>query len=252
MGNHYQGTYSYKTDMGKVRQNNEDQALVLLSGDGDVLLIVCDGMGGAQKGEVASKIAVDTFAEAFLHKKKHHFAYGDKHWLKKTAREANRRIFEYADAHPQSVGMGTTLCAALISDERLLLANVGDSRAYALDANGVLKQLTVDQTYVNFLVETGKIAKDEASSHPDRHVLMNALGIYPSLSLDISEEFYAGESVMLCSDGLYNLVDFEQIANLLGTDERCDQKVSSLIAEANASGGNDNIGVALWESVEHD
>jgi len=252
MANHYQGTYSYKTDLGKVRQNNEDQSLVMLNEEGDVFLIVCDGMGGAKKGEIASKIAVDTFKEAFLHKRRHHFAYGDKRWLKMTAREANKRIFEYADSHPQSAGMGTTLCAALISNERLLIINIGDSRAYALGNKGELRQLTEDQTYVNFLLQTGKIAREDALSHPDRHVLMNALGIYPSLSLSIVEEFYSGETILLCSDGLYNLVVGQQIANLLSTDERSDQKVSSLIAEANANGGSDNIGIALWESINHD
>ena len=132
-----------------------------------------------------------------------------------------------------------------------MIANIGDSRAYLINKDKI-KQLTEDQTYVHFLVETGKITSEQALTHPERHVLMNALGIYPSVSLTINVYPYQGESLLLCSDGLYNQVPEKDILSLVSTDERADQKVTSLICVANANGGSDNEGLAYWESIGHD
>jgi PPM family protein phosphatase len=246
----YRGTYAYKTDIGKTRSHNEDQAMVVVNASDEIFLIVCDGMGGANKGDVASKMAIDSLCESFRHKKKSPFAFVDHLWLTKATKEANRSIFDLADKNPSYKGMGTTMVAALISGERLLIANIGDSRAYLLKS-GSIKQLTVDQTYVHFLVETGKITPEQALTHPERHVLMNALGIYPSVSLTLTDYPYQGESLLLCSDGLYNQVAEKELLAIASTDERVDQKVLSMICEANANGGSDNEGVAYWESL-HD
>lgn len=247
----YHGTYAYKTDIGRVRDSNEDQAMVVTNASGEVFLIVCDGMGGVSKGDLASKIAIDTLIDCFRKKKRSPFFNWDKIWITQSCKTANSLIYDQADKNPTYKGMGTTLVAALVSGQRLLVANIGDSRAY-LSTQNSFKQLTEDQTYVHFLVETGKIAPNEALTHPDRHVLMNALGIYPSLSLTLTRYSYHGESLLLCSDGLYNLVQPKDIHAILSTDERADQKVTSLVCQANANGGNDNIGVAYWESISHD
>lgn len=245
------GTYAYRTDRGKVRKDDEDRSLVLMNAAGEVLLVVADGMGGANKGDVASKMAIDVIAALFRSKKPHVFAHGDKRWLKKAYRKANKAIYAYQDAHPEAKGMGTTLVAALLSGKRLLVANVGDSRAYAIkDREG--RQLTVDQTYVNFLLRAGKIRPEEALTHPDRHVLMNALGIYPSLALDIYSYRYEGESLLLCSDGLYNQLPLSSIVAIASTDERADQKALAYVYEANGTGGSDNIAVAYWEALGND
>ncbi|MCH3908888.1 MAG: Stp1/IreP family PP2C-type Ser/Thr phosphatase [Bacilli bacterium] len=251
MSNNFRGTYAYKTDIGRVRSHNEDQAMVVVNASGEVFMIVCDGMGGANKGDVASKMAIDSLCESFRNKKRMPFAYLDKLWLTRACKAANKSIYDLADKKPAYKGMGTTLVAALISGNRLLIGNIGDSRAYMIVKNEI-KQLTVDQTYVHFLVETGKISKEQALTHPERHVLMNALGIYPSLSLTISQYPYHGESMLLCSDGLYNQLSEKEILSITSTDERVDQKVTSLIVQANSNGGSDNEGVSYWESMGHD
>ncbi|MCQ2772288.1 MAG: Stp1/IreP family PP2C-type Ser/Thr phosphatase [Bacilli bacterium] len=247
MAESFRGTYAYKTHVGMVRKNNEDQAVVLMNSDGDILLVVCDGMGGMQKGDVASRMAVDEFVKSFPDKKKSLMAGGDRRWLTNTCKKANNAIYETSERNPKYKGMGTTVVAALISGKRMTVALVGDSRCYSLDKN-TLTQLTEDQTYVQMLINTGKITKEEALTHPERHVLTNAMGIYPSLSLDVKTFKYKGETILLCTDGLYNQVPDPEIKTVLGSDERPDQKVVSLIVTANAHGGSDNIGVAIWEA----
>lgn len=249
----YHGTYAYKTDLGRVRSKNEDQAMVLMNSYGETFLVVCDGMGGAKKGELASKIAIDILTESFRHKPHYRLKYSNRLWITKAAKEANGKINKYAEKNGKLKGMGTTMVAALIFGNRIMLANIGDSRCYLLNhEKSELSLVTEDQTYVRYLVSTGKITEEEALSHPDRHVLMNALGIYPSVSLNVDFMPYFGQSVLLCSDGLYNQVTKDQIANILLTDDRTDQKVASLVAEANHNGGSDNVGIALWEAIAND
>ncbi|MCI1245155.1 MAG: Stp1/IreP family PP2C-type Ser/Thr phosphatase [Bacilli bacterium] len=251
MRNDYSGSFAFRTDIGKVRQSNEDQAFVGMGASGEVFLVVCDGMGGANKGDVASKIAVDSLASSFKRKHRHLLAASDRFWITKATKAANRAIFNEAESNPAYKGMGTTMVAALISGRRLLIANIGDSRAYVLK-DGRLRQLTEDQTYVQYLLNTGKITPEQALSHPERHVLMNALGINPSVSLTLSSRPYRGETLLLCSDGVYNSIPVPAIETILSTDERADQKAMSLINEANANGGSDNEGVAYWEASIHD
>jgi len=180
----FSGSFAFKTDIGKVRQSNEDQAMVVTNASGEVFLVVCDGMGGANKGDVASKAAVESLAASFQKKRRHLFANLDRAWITKAAKAANKRIFDQADGNPAFKGMGTTMVAALISGNRLLIANIGDSRCYMVK-NGKILQMTEDQTYVQYLLNTGKITAEQALSHPECHVLMNALGINPSVSLTL-------------------------------------------------------------------
>lgn len=253
----YHGTYAYKTDIGRVRKTNEDRAIILMNSDNEVFLAVSDGMGGSEKGDVASKLTIDLLNASFKKKKKHRYLFSDKRWITKTCKSINKKIYSMAEKvkktekNSEKIGMGCTLVAVLISGERMMIANIGDSRAYMLK-NGELKQLTTDQTYVEYLLKTGKITEEGAKTHPDRHVLTNALGVYNSLSLSITDMPYHGESILLCSDGLYNNLDSKEIANILLTDERTDQKVVSLISIANHAGGSDNIGIALWECIAND
>ncbi len=253
----YHGTYAYKTDIGRVRKTNEDRAIILLNSDNEVFLAVSDGMGGSEKGDVASKLTIDLLNASFKKKKKHRYLFSDKRWITRTCKSINKKIYSMAEKvkktekNSEKIGMGCTLVAVLISGERMMIANIGDSRAYMLK-DGEIKQLTTDQTYVEYLLKTGKITEEGAKTHPDRHVLTNALGVYNSLSLSITDMPYHGESILLCSDGLYNNLDSKEIANILLTDERTDQKVVSLISIANHAGGSDNIGIALWECIAND
>ncbi|MBQ9456963.1 MAG: Stp1/IreP family PP2C-type Ser/Thr phosphatase [Bacilli bacterium] len=250
MGRIYKGLFSSATDIGKIRISNEDRAAVLTNYCGDVFLIICDGMGGQNKGDYASKMAIDSLTESFRKKRKTPFLL-TKFWLKRALSHANSIIFEEATTKPLYTGMGTTCVAVYIQGEKMAIANIGDSRAYSY-AFGRLKRLTTDQTYVDYLYRTGKIKSEERDTSPDRHVLMNALGIYPSCSPDIHGQPYNGEAILCCSDGLYNNVSESEIRAVLSTDDRPDQKVMSLIAEANGNGGSDNIGIAYWEAVNHD
>ncbi|MCR5491464.1 MAG: Stp1/IreP family PP2C-type Ser/Thr phosphatase [Bacilli bacterium] len=251
MPKRYKGRFAHKVDIGKIRITNEDQANVMANGHGEVLLCVCDGMGGQNKGDYASKIAITTMFEEFQLKRKTSTMRFAKSWLIKTIKKANSLIFREASTNPEYKDMGTTCVAVLIIDNRMIVANVGDSRAYAY-MHGNLTHLTEDQTYVDYLYRTGKIEASEMATRSDRHVLMNALGIYPSASLDCKVLPYFGQSVLLCSDGLYNNLAEGEIRACLSTDERPDQKVNALVAEANANGGSDNIGVAYWECVRDD
>lgn len=244
----YRGQYAARTDCGKVRMSNEDQSAAVTNERGDVLLIVCDGMGGQKKGDFASKAAIDSLVDAFSRRSRIYFP---KRFLNQEVKKANREIFAQSEASPTYQGMGTTLVAALVIGEKLYVANIGDSRGYLYSRLGGLRRLTNDQTFVNYLCRTGKIGQEEAHVHPDRHVLMNALGIYPSASMDVSVFPYRGEAILLCSDGLYNNLSETEIRAILGTDERADQKVDNLILDANLAGGSDNIGIAYWEAI-HD
>lgn len=246
----YKGHFASRTDRGRVRISNEDQAFVLTNYNGDVLMVVCDGMGGQNKGDYASKMAVDYLVESFQKKRKTP-ALLSRSWLLHTIKEANSIIYREATKNPTYRDMGTTCVAALIQGNKIILANIGDSRAYSYDEHG-LSRLTEDQTYVDYLYRSGQIQDHERDTSPERHVLMNALGIFPSASCDLFVKPYYGETVLLCSDGLYNNVSEAEIRAVLATDERPDQKVSSLIAEANANGGSDNIAIAIWECEKHD
>ncbi len=246
----YKGHFASRTDIGRVRVSNEDQAFVLTNYQGDAFMVVCDGMGGQNKGDYASKMALDHVVESFRNKKRI-VPFFARAWLRRVVKEANAIIYNEAQSNPAYEGMGTTLVAVLIQGNRMTIANVGDSRAYSFDERGLVR-LTSDQTYIDYLYRSGQIEESEKESSPNRHVLMNALGIYPSASLDLTVRPYGGETILLCSDGLYNNISEPEIRAILSTDERTDQKVSSFIAEANANGGSDNMAIAIWETDRHD
>jgi len=242
------GRFSYKTDIGKVRLNNEDQAAALTNASGNVLLIVCDGMGGQNKGDLASSLAVNTIVTSFKERKGFLNSQFAKMWVSRIIREANKTIYEQSQSNPNYDGMGTTITLLLIIKDVAILGHAGDSRCYFLRNNHDLVQMSEDQTYVAYLLRTGKITHEEALTHPKRHVLMNAIGVYPSASIDLKVFPYQGEKVLLCSDGLYNNVPLEDITSVLKGDDAIEQKVNTLIAIGNKNGGSDNIAVVLWEA----
>ena len=242
------GRFAYRTDIGKVRVSNEDQAMALTNASGNVLLIVCDGMGGQNKGDLASSLAVHTIVSSFKSRKGFLNSYFAKMWVSKAIREANKSIYEQSQSNPNYRGMGTTVTLLLIIKDTAILGHVGDSRCYFLKNHHDLVQISEDQTYVNYLIKTGQITPEEALTHPKRHVLMNALGIYPSASIELKTFPYLGEIVMLCSDGLYNNVSFDDMSAILKGNDAVEQKVNELIAVGNKNGGSDNIAVVLWEA----
>ena len=245
--NYVYGSFACKTDIGKVRLTNEDRAGAFTNAKGNILLIVCDGMGGQNKGEYAAQVALDTVANSFLKKQRFFNAMTAKSWLIKIIKDANRLIYEEASEKPELKNMGTTLSLALIYEDTLFTVQVGDSRIYELKDNQ-LTQLTDDQTYVNYLYKTGKISKEEMATHPKRHVLINAMGMSPNVELDFKSYPYTNSSLLVCSDGLYNNCNLNAISSILRSDDSVSQKANEFINIANANGGSDNIAVAIWEA----
>ena len=242
------GRFSYKTDIGRIRLSNEDQAAALINASGNVLLVVCDGMGGQSKGDLASSLAINTITTAFKSRKGFLNRYFAKLWVGQVIREANKSIYEQSQSNKSYHGMGTTITLLLIIKDTAILGHVGDSRCYFLRNRREFVQMSEDQTYVGYLLRTGQISKEEALTHPKRHVLMNALGVYPSASVDVKSFPYMGETVLLCSDGLYNNVPKNDIASVLKSEDSVEQKVNELIAIGNKNGGSDNIAVVIWEA----
>ncbi len=242
------GQFYAKIDRGRVRVTNEDQALAIANASGDVLLAVCDGMGGHKKGDYASRMAINLLADAFKKKSSFNYIYYARYWLTSTIKRINAAIYNESFTRDDYKDMGTTMVVALLIKDTVIIANVGDSRAYGVRYES-LRRLTEDQTYVDYLYRMGKISEEEIKTRLDRHVLMNAVGIFPSLSIDIKMYPNIGNPILLCSDGLYNNISEKDIHAILHSDDRIETKVETLISVANANGGSDNMAVAYWETI---
>ncbi len=211
-----------------------------------VLALVCDGMGGMQNGSAASKIAVAA-AEDFFRA-----AYDTDldaeaicEILRECASDANRKVYQAAMRSEMRGRMGTTLVGAYARDDLLCFVNIGDSRAYLLPENGQLRQLTTDHTVVQLLYEQGAITAEERTTHARRNELLRAVGVSMRVLADIqSIPLAAGDRVLLCSDGLYNMVSPQRLTEIL-RETSPEQVPEVCIAEANAAGGRDNISVIL-------
>ncbi len=235
--------YYYITDPGKVRERNEDSVCICENGAGEVLLIVADGMGGHKDGEVASSIALQLICERF----RNISSVGNKedaiNWIQSTVSEANMDIFKYVASHPESQGMGTTVVLAVLTPSFLLIGNIGDSSGY-IYKHGKIHKITVDHTLVNLLVKSGELTPEEAKNHPKKNVLMKALGSSNNVEMDIFNVELDVDGIFLCSDGLTNMLEDEQIARVLGEESTLKQKLEKLVFKANNRGGNDNISIA--------
>lgn len=240
------GQFCAKTDIGNVRVTNEDQAFCLINPEGNVLLCVCDGMGGHNKGDYASNLAANIISEEFRKVNGFLSHLSLRMWVSRTLKKVNTQIYKEAEDDVIYKDMGTTLVMAILWKDEVHVINVGDSRAY-FKKYASMKQLTEDQTYVDYLYKTGKISEDEMKTHKDRHVLMNAIGTFPSVSYTYNIYPNVKDPILLCSDGLYNNASEAEIHSVLSTNERVDQKVNSLIEVAKSNGGSDNIAIAYWE-----
>jgi serine/threonine protein phosphatase PrpC len=224
------------TDAGRKRRRNEDSFVI-----DPPLFAVADGMGGAQAGEVASRLAAAAFRE---------FHEADdlapEERVATIIQEANRRIYERAKSDAQASGMGTTITAALVAPEGVAVGHVGDSRAYRL-RHQRLEQLTEDHSLVADLVRSGRLTPDEADSHPQRSVITRALGTDPEVDVDsFTADAEAGDVFLLCSDGLTTMVDEEQIAETIARSSSLEQATKALVKAANRAGGEDNVTVVLF------
>ncbi len=222
------------TDIGKVRENNEDFYLI-----DEPLFAVADGMGGALGGEVASQLAIQTVEELFR---------AGKGSLAEHVRLANRAVFERSVRDRAVAGMGTTLTAVKVEGSEAHLVHVGDSRAYLLRA-GDLRLLTEDHTLVQRMVKRGEITKAEAEVHPHRNVMTRALGTEPDIEVDeTSVALLDGDRLLLCSDGLTAMVTEQQVQAILESEPDPKRAAERLVRAANRAGGIDNITTVVLDA----
>jgi len=228
-----------KTDTGRQRRDNEDSAFARAP-----VFVVADGMGGAQAGEVASRIAVEAFEQGLPD------SGSPEERLAARVREANQQIYERSRADRGRAGMGTTLTAAYVDDTHVAIAHVGDSRAY-LFRDGTLQRLTQDHSLVDELVRRGKLTEEQAAEHPQRSIITRALGPEPDVEVDTwTYPARAGDVILLCSDGLTSMISEERVRETLAEHENLDEAGDALIREANEAGGRDNITVVLFRLEE--
>ncbi|HEV7175976.1 MAG TPA: Stp1/IreP family PP2C-type Ser/Thr phosphatase [Solirubrobacteraceae bacterium] len=228
-----------RTDTGRQRRDNEDNAFARAP-----VFVVADGMGGAQAGEVASKIATETFEQGLPD------SGSPEERLAERVREANHQIYELSRSDRERAGMGTTLTAAYVDDTSVAIAHVGDSRAY-LFRDGTLERLTQDHSLVEELVRQGKLTPEQAAGHPQRSIITRALG--PEANVEVDTWTYparAGDILLLCSDGLTTMISEDRVSEILGGSGSLQETADALIDAANEAGGRDNITVVLFRLEE--
>ena len=234
------GQYAARTDPGRKRRGNEDSYVCR-----PPLFAIADGMGGARAGEVASALAAGALEESGA-------GGGGVAHVVELIQEANRRVHDRASTDAETSGMGTTITVALLeSDGTVTMGHVGDSRAYLL-RDERLEQLTDDHSLVAELVRRGELSPEAAEVHPQRSVITRALGTDPDVDVDaFSVEAQAGDIYLICSDGLSDMVDGEQIEAILQTHrDDLDAAAKALVQAANRAGGEDNITAILFELVD--
>ena len=247
-----------RTDVGRRRKVNEDAFLVAPDAH---LYAVCDGMGGHNAGEVASKMAIETlgaFVERSGVEKEITWPWGldanlsfDANRIKTAIRLANAEVFQSADSREELAGMGTTVVAGIVADDVLTLGSAGDSRCYLI-RGGEMQQLTKDDSWVSAALGEGILNSDDVERHPLRNVITKAVGARDSIDLDVIEHtLQPGDVAMLCSDGLHGMVSDNDISRLLVSSlDSLEAATSRLVDAANEAGGRDNVTVLLLRYSE--
>ena len=236
------------TDIGRHRKNNEDNFFVyknekLYGG------MVADGMGGHNAGEVASKMAVDIIKHHIICNYDTSMDYMQiAEMIRAAFMIANREIYKAAQGNEKK-GMGTTATLAVVYDRKLIIAHIGDSRCYML-SKGELKQLTNDHSYVGELIRSGQITEYDAQNHPNKNVITRALGADAFAKVDMNITAYNGDPVILCTDGLTNMISDGQIAEIMTENKNPETAIEQMIELANKKGGNDNITVVVFGNLK--
>lgn len=232
-----------KTDRGHIRESNQDAYAVGEFSDEVVWAVVCDGMGGAAGGNIASALAVKVISD------KINASYREKmrdqsikNMLDSALTAANIEVYDMADAKPELYGMGTTVVCAIVKDNQAYIAHAGDSRAYVL-TNGVIKQITTDHSMVQDLLSKGKITSEQAENHPNKNIITRAVGVDKSIEIDFDQiDLDDDSTLLLCTDGLSNYVTNDEIIDLM-SDKKHYAFADRLVQKANDNGGGDNITV---------
>lgn len=231
-----------RTDVGIVRDNNQDSFAAGELAGGAAFAVVCDGMGGAAEGALASSVAVNSIREKITG------AYSSgmsdisiKSLLISAVEIANRAVYDVSVSSEEYEGMGTTVVAAIVKNEFVYVVHAGDSRAYLLHG-GEIRQITKDHSVVENMIDKGEITREESYDHPDKHIITRAIGVDREIKVDFSQEDFSQDILLLCSDGLTNYVHDEEIKEII-SDSVDDEKINELIKKANYYGGGDNITV---------
>ncbi|MCT6826061.1 Stp1/IreP family PP2C-type Ser/Thr phosphatase [Bombilactobacillus mellifer] len=235
---------AYRTDIGRQRDNNEDYVQIYRNQQKVTFAVVADGMGGHLGGDIASDMVVTHFGEAF-EKTDSADIHTIAHWAKQLLTLENKRVIQASQKKVELSNMGTTLVGAFVFPTKLLVVNVGDSRCY-LYRHSQLRQLSFDHSLVNELLISGAITAQEAKHHPNKNIITQSLGVSEGVSPTFGFfDLQTQDQILLCSDGLTNMVDDDQIAQVLAESQTSEQKCDQLITAANAAGGQDNITVLL-------
>lgn len=232
-----------KTDIGLIRENNQDAYAFGCFDNGDCWAIVCDGMGGVSGGQVASAICVEKVSEALKRGYRNKMSVSSaKNLLTTAINAANSAVFKQSQENLEFKGMGTTVVAVLVLGNLCVIAHVGDSRAYIL--NDQIKQITKDHSFVQLLIDTGKITEEEAKVHPDRNIITRAVGIEHVVDVEIDiVDFNNNDKLLICTDGLNGYVSDADILNVV--NEYGDSSTEKLVETANNAGGRDNVTVVI-------
>ena len=236
-----------KTDVGRVRQDNQDDYRAgELPGDA-AWALVCDGMGGARGGREASQCACNVIEPCFQEQYSQCIPGEEETFLKKALLSANRYVFQKALREESLAGMGTTAVCALVRGGKAYLSHAGDSRAY-LYRDGKLAQLTHDHSYVQELVDCGTITQEQAEHHPQKNIITRAVGVEASVTSDLFDiKLSSGNRILLCSDGLSNLISAEEMLMISGNNEELEKACGALLDLALKRGAPDNVTVILAE-----
>ncbi|MBD5133034.1 MAG: Stp1/IreP family PP2C-type Ser/Thr phosphatase [Clostridiales bacterium] len=233
------------TDIGCLRKDNQDSYAIRQMEGGAALLAVCDGMGGARAGSVASSVAVEAFADTVEEAMAQGAPGGPERTLKEACWAANEKVYRLSRENREYEGMGTTLVAALILPDGIWLANVGDSRCYMLEGDGI-RQVTVDHSLVQLLVERGEITPAEARVHPQKNLITRALGVDSRVECDVTRlEPGPGGRLLLCSDGLTNVLPDETLLELSRREAEIEALCRALVGLTLERGAPDNVTAVL-------
>ena len=232
-----------KTDIGLVRETNQDAYEFGYFDNGDCWAVVCDGMGGVSGGQVASSICIEKVSEALKRGYRNKMSVSSaKNLLTTAINAANSVVFKQSQENVEFKGMGTTVVAVLVLGNLCVIAHVGDSRAYIL--NDEIKQITKDHSFVQLLIDTGKITEEEAKVHPDRNIITRAVGIEHIVDVEIDiVDINNNDKLLICTDGLNGYVLDADV--LKAVNEYGDSSAEKLVEIANAAGGRDNVTVVI-------
>lgn len=232
------------SDIGNVRKVNQDYVRFYSKNDHEALIVLCDGMGGHNAGEIASQMTCDDIMERYLDHGDFHGEDDIHQWMDQVINHAHKLVKKKSYESKELEGMGTTVVMVFMSDDTAYISHVGDSRAYIFKDHQLV-QLTKDDTLVNILVDSGTISKDDAMFHPQKNILLQAVGVSDILKISFMSLKVEDEFLLVCSDGLYNSLYDNQLIEILEKDLSLEEKAQQLMDTANTFGGKDNIGFAL-------